>query len=160
MGKDHRAKKTPAQYKKLANLLGQNMPVSEAMVKAGWSEQQAAKGWKKVPQGVIKMLPKSALRLINLGKTTPADDMRALVHGRLIDNCTKGSDKGAQSAKILGSSRDLNMWTPDTQMGVIVLAAPQWAIDNKAKLLADPEEKTYDAETLRLRPWLANGGND
>src|SRR5205823_2451137 len=76
MGKDHRAKKTPAQYKKLANLLGQNMPVSEAMVKAGWSEQQAAKGWKKVPQGVIKLLPKSALRLINLGKTTPADDMR------------------------------------------------------------------------------------
>jgi hypothetical protein len=161
MGKDHRAKKTPAQYKKLANLLGQNMPVSEAMVKAGWSEQQAAKGWKKVPQGVVRMLPKSAQRLINLGKTTPADDMRALVHGRLIDNVTKGSDKAAQSAKILGTSRDLNMWTPDTQMGVIVLTAPQWAIDNKAKLLADvPEEKTYDAETLRLRPWLANGGNE
>ena len=137
MGKDHRAKKTPAQYKKLANLLGQNMPVSEAMVKAGWSEASAAKGWKKVPQGVIKMLPKNTQRLINLGKTTPADDMRALVHGRLIDNVTRGSDKGAQSAKILGSSRDLNLWTPDQLSGVIILQAPQWAIDHKKELLAD-----------------------
>jgi hypothetical protein len=161
MGKDHRAKKTPAQYKKLANLLGQNMPVSEAMVKAGWSEQQAAKGWKKVPQGVVRMLPKSAQRLMHLGKTTPAEDMRALVHGRLIDNVTRGSDKGAQSAKILGSSRDLNLWTPDQLAGVIILQAPQWAIDHKKELLADsPKEKTYDGESLRLRPWLANGGNE
>lgn len=147
MGKDHRAKKTPAQYNKLANLLAENMPVSEAMVKAGWSKQQAAKGWKKVPQGVIKMLPKSAQRLINLGKTTPADDMRALVQGRLIDNVTKGSDKGAQSAKILGTSRDLNMWTPDQLSGVIILQAPQWAIDHKKELLADdPDEVILPAK--------------
>jgi hypothetical protein len=140
MGKDHRAKKTPEQYKKLANLLGDGVPVSKAMEQAGWSETQAAKGWQKVPKGVIKMLPKSAQRLIHLGKTTTPDEMRALVHGRLVDNVTKGTDKAAQSAKILGGSRDLNMWTPDMQMGVIVLTAPQSAIDNKAELLKPGEE--------------------
>jgi hypothetical protein len=141
MGKDNRAKKTPEQYAKLANLLGDGVPVNKAMAQAGWSETQAAKGWQKVPKGVIKMLPKSAKRLMELGKQTPAEDMRALVHGRLIDNVTKGTDKAAQSAKILGTSRDLNMWTPDMQMGLVILTAPQAMIDNKAKLLApDPEE--------------------
>jgi hypothetical protein len=140
--KDHRAKKSPEQYKKLADLLGDGVPVKDAMVKAGWSETQAAKGWQKVPKGVIRMLPKSAKRLMELGKMTPPEEMRALVHGRLIDNVTKGTDKAAQSAKILGTSRDLNMWTPDMQMGVIVLTAPQSAIDRKAELLAvDDEEK-------------------
>jgi hypothetical protein len=66
--------------------------------------------------------------------------MRALVHGRLIRNVTQGTDKGAQSAKILGGSRDLNMWTPDMQMGVIVLNVPQALLDRKAELLKEPEE--------------------
>jgi hypothetical protein len=141
MGKDHRAKKTPEQYKKLADLLGDGVPVNKAMAQAGWSETQAAKGWLKVPKGVIKMLPKSAQRLIHLGKTTPAEDMRALVHGRLVDNVTKGSDKAAQSAKILGSSRDLNMWTPDMQMGLVVLQTPQHVLERKAEFLNPKEEE-------------------
>ena len=56
MGKGDQQTELPAQYKKLANLLGQNVPVSEAMVKAGWSEQQAPAGRKFT--GVIKMLQK------------------------------------------------------------------------------------------------------
>jgi hypothetical protein len=63
----------------------------------------------------------------------------ALVHGRLIDNITKGTDKAAQSAKILGTSRDLNMWTPDMQMGLVILTMPQRAIDNKESLLRDED---------------------
>ena len=133
-------RKTPAQHKKLANLLGKGVPISKAMVQAGWSETQAAKGYKKIPEAVLKMLPKSARSLITLGKTTEPDDMRALVHGRLIRNVTQGTDKGAQSAKILGSSRDLNMWTPDMQMGVIVLQMPQAMLDRKAEMLKEPEE--------------------
>jgi hypothetical protein len=141
MGKDHRAKKTPEQYKKLANLLGDGVPVNKAMAQAGWSEAQAAKGWQKVPKGVIRMLPKSAQRLIQLGKTTTTDDMRNLVHGRLVDNVTKGTDKAAQSSKILGSSCDLNMWTPDLQMGLVVIQTPQSVLDRKTEILAAiPEE--------------------
>jgi hypothetical protein len=57
-----------------------------------------------------------------------------------VDNIVKGKDGGAMSAKILGSDTELNLWQQDFQQGLIVLQAPQWAIDNKAKLLADPEE--------------------
>jgi hypothetical protein len=105
-------------------------------LQAGYSESQAAKGWRKVPQAVMQMLPENMKKLIKLGKKTSKDDMRHLVYGRLVANVTEGTDKGAQSAKILGGSRDLNMWTPDQLAGVIVLQAPQFAIDNKADLLS------------------------
>jgi len=146
MGKDHRAKKTPEQYKKLADLLGENMPVTEALEKAGWSKQQAAKGWQKVPAGVIRMLPKSARRLIELAKQTPEEDMRSLVEGRLIDNITTGSDKAAQSAKILGSTKKLGMFTPDQFAGLIVLQMPQSMIDRKAELLAPCDDEVIVPE--------------
>ena len=134
-------RKTPEQRRKLANLLGKGMPVGKAMVRAGWSEAQAAKGWKKVPAAVVTALslPKSAKNLIALGKGTQAEDMRAMVHGRLIRNIASGTDKGAQSAKILGSSRDLNMWTPEQAMGLIILATPQSVIDNKDEMLKGEE---------------------
>jgi len=83
---------------------------------------------------------KKGQALIALGKSTPREDKEALVNGRLIRNCIQGTDKAAHSAKILGSSRELNMWTPDSQTGLIVIQVPQSAIDNKAKLLADDLE--------------------
>jgi hypothetical protein len=132
--------KTKAQHQKLADLLGKGVPVSKAMVQAGWSGNQALKGYSKVPEAVLKLMPKRARSLIALGRTTQPGDMRALVHGRLIDNVTKGHDKGAQSAKILGSSRDLNMWQADFQAGLVVITVPQSVIDNKAELLKDEPE--------------------
>jgi hypothetical protein len=83
---------------------------------------------------------KKGQALIALGKSTPREDKEALVNGRLIRNCIQGTDKAAHSAKILGSSRELNMWTPDSQTELIVIQVPQSAIDNKAKLLADDLE--------------------
>jgi hypothetical protein len=138
-------KKTREQHECLAKLLpavqNKAMTIKAAMLQAGYSEAQAAKGWSKVPQASLKLLPEKMQRLIKLGRTTPAQDMRALVHGRLIDNVTTGKDAGAQSAKILGSSRDLNMWTPDMQMGVIVLNTPQRALDNKDALMKSLDEE-------------------
>jgi hypothetical protein len=141
MGKNHRARKTPEQYRKAADLLGQGVPVGKALTEAGWSAKQAAKGYSKIPAGVLKLLPAKQKELIALGKSTTPDDMKHAVLGRAIENVMHGKDGGVQSAKLLGSYRDLNMWTPDTQMGLIVLTAPQSVIDNKAKLLASCDEE-------------------
>jgi hypothetical protein len=75
------------------------------------------------------------------------------VRGRLVDNIVKGKDGGAMSAKILGSDTELNLWQPEFQQGLIILQAPQYALDHKAEMLAaaDAEEQTYDAS-------LATGG--
>jgi hypothetical protein len=130
--------KTPAQHKKLASLLAQDIPVGEALRSAGWSARQSAKGWDAVPDKVMVKLPKKAKHLMALGKTDK-ESRKNLVRGRLVDNIVKGKDGGAMSAKILGSDNDLNMWQPEFQQGLIILQAPQWAIDHKKELLADPE---------------------
>ncbi len=131
--------KTPAQHKKLASLLAQDVPVGEALREAGWSERQSMKGWDAVPDKVIIKLPKKAQRLMELGKTDK-ESRKNLVRGRLVDNVVKGKDGGAMSAKILGSDTELNLWQPDFQQGLIILQAPQSVLDNKAALLKDPEE--------------------
>jgi hypothetical protein len=87
---------------------------------------------------VVATLPKKIQRLVTLGKTDK-ETRRHLIRGRLVDNITKGKDGGAMSAKILGSDSELNLWTPEFQQGLIILQAPQSAIDNKANLLREDD---------------------
>jgi hypothetical protein len=137
---EHGKRKTPQQHKKLASLLAQDVPVGEALREAGWSERQSMKGWQAVPDKVLAQLPKKAQRLVALGKSADKETRKHIVRGRLLENAIHGKDGGAMSAKILGSDSELNMWQPDIQAGLVVLTAPQWAIDRKAELLAPDED--------------------
>ena len=121
---EHGKRKTPAQHKKLARLLAEDVPVGAALVEAGWSELQAKKGWGAVPDRVIAALPKKMQRLVELGKTAK-ETRRDLIRGRLTDNVLKGKDGGSMSAKILGADSELNMWTPENMQGVIILHTPE-----------------------------------
>ena len=135
----HGKPKTPKQHKKLGQLLAQDVPVGEALREAGYSERQAMKGWAAVPDKVFVTLPKKAQRLMALGKTDK-ESRKNLVRGRLVENVLKGKDGGAMSAKILGSDTELNLWTPEFQQGLVVIQMPQFAIENKDKLLNEPED--------------------
>ena len=146
----HGKPKTPAQHRKLARLLAEEMPVGQALREAGWSERQSNKGWDAVPSAVLAQLPKKATKLIALGKSVGKEERKALVRGRLMTNAIQGKDGGAQSAKILGSDSDLSMWAPEFAQGLIVLQAPTYAINNKAELLAPHPDDVpiLDAETV------------
>jgi len=148
--KDHRVRKTPQQDKVLADALAKGMPIGKALLKAGYSERQSLKGRAAIPARVWKMLPKEAQRLMNLAKSTAPEQQRDLVVGRLVDNLLKGKDKAVHSAKALGGTRDNNMFTPDQQVGLVVISAPQYALNNKAELLApDPDDvPILDAVTV------------
>src|ERR1700731_837890 len=128
--------KTPEQRAKLAKLLAAKTPVCEALHEAGYSPRASAQGWDRVPQRVLDKLPKDSIELAELGKVH-MDVRKDLIRGRLITNLLEGKDGGAMSAKILGSESELNMWTPDTQVGLIVLNAPQNAADRKQEMLND-----------------------
>ena len=119
--------KTPQQKKHLAKLLGEGMPVGQALRAAGWSEMQSKKGFAAVPGDVLAALPKKAQALMDRGKALKTDKsaMENLIVGRLSENIAQGRDGGTQSAKVLGSHRDLNMWQPDQLAGLIVLQTPQ-----------------------------------
>lgn len=127
--------KTREQKEKLAKLLAEEVPVTKALEQAGWAHKQALKGWDKVPRDVIAMLPKKAQKLIELGKMGKKD-MEHFALGRLVKNVQDGRDGGAQSAKILGSHREINAWTPDNQMGAIVLVCPREILEQKDEMLA------------------------
>jgi hypothetical protein len=133
-------RKTKEQHKKLAKLLEAGEPVCSALEKAGWSPTQAAKGTSKVPLAVYGMLSNKAKRLIKLAKGATKDDREGLVIGRLMENTANGTDKGSLSAKYLGSTRELNLFTPDQMTGVVVLQTPQAIIDAGPDLLKAPEE--------------------
>lgn len=126
--------KTAAQRVKLAELLAKDTPVCDALLESGYAPNQAAKGWTAVPDVVLAMLPKHGRKLAELGKIDK-DTRKHLIRGRLIDNIVRGKDGGAMSAKVLGAESELNMWIPDSQVGVIVLNAPQNAADRKQELL-------------------------
>ena len=130
-------RKTPQQHAKLASLLAQDVPVGEALRTAGWSDRQSAKGWEAVPDAVFTKLPKKTQRLVSLGKNTDKDTRKHIIRGRLLDNAIQGKDGGAMSAKILGTETDLNMWQPEINQGIIVLNAPQCALDHKEEMLKD-----------------------
>jgi hypothetical protein len=60
-------------------------------------------------------------RFRELGKSLPVTEQEALVRGALIHNIQEGEDKGIQSIKALGNTRDLGMFQPEIQTGVVIL---------------------------------------
>lgn len=127
-------KKTKEQDEILAEMLTDGAGPVEALRAAGYSEASARQGWKKVPVRIMSRLGKKGKRLIEKGKMDK-QDLEHLVIGRLAENVISGKDGGAQSAKILGSHRDINAWTPEQMAGLIILQAPKELIERKDEIL-------------------------
>lgn len=119
-----------------ANNLAAGMPIRTAMISAGYSEHTANNGMDGVPHRVLKLLAKDGHKLINVGKSLSLKDQEHLVIGRLAVNVARGKDAGAQSAKILGSRKELAMFQQDAVSNVIVVVPPAGA----ARELLDGDE--------------------
>jgi hypothetical protein len=134
--RDHRVFRHPTeQQKKLAELLDAGTPVKRAMLEAGYSESHAKQGWGRVPTTAKRLMLKDPRgQLIAKGRGTTAAEVEALVNGRLIDNLEKGRDMAPQSAKLLGSRKDLNMWQPESQQNTLVIVPANF---DKSKLDSD-----------------------
>jgi hypothetical protein len=136
-----------SRHKKLAEELGtmeeSGQTIKGAMMASGYSEPMASRGWTGVPKSVFALLAKRGTKLTRLGAELSLDDCKHLVLGRLAENCVKGKDGGVMSAKVLGSRRELNLWTPDSQVGVIVLNQSQAQVEKMLEPPAElaPEEK-------------------
>jgi hypothetical protein len=135
-----------SNYKQLAEALDEaarnGNPVRDVLLANGYSLAVANQGWSAVPNRALKLMKghSKGKRFRELGKSLPPAEQADLVRGALIHNIQEGEDKGIQSIKALGSTRELSMFAPDIQTGVIVLSVPQQALDNKAEMLSAPEE--------------------
>ena len=82
-------------------------------------------------------------RLKNL-PVPPSEARAQIVRAKLLENVATNSDSAVQSLKLLGQDRELNLWQPELQTGVIVLQVPPQLAHvtetEKAHLLARPED--------------------
>ncbi len=127
------------RQKKAAELLADpNRTITSAMIEAGYSPATASQGMAAVPATVLALGMKGS-NVYQVGKSLKVEDLRHLAIGRLAINVTEGKDGGVMSAKTLGSHRELNLWTADTQVGVILVQAPETHV--KALSQVPEEEK-------------------
>jgi hypothetical protein len=107
------------------------------MLAAGYSPTTAKKGRQKLSRECLiaeqKAVAERAEELRRFGVMTPKQQ-EDLVRGRLAVNVTLGEDGGTQSAKLLGQDRRVNMFTPESMTGIIVLQEPAGFRDLKRVL--------------------------
>ena len=99
------------------------MTIEAALLEGGYTPRQSKKGLACVPNAVWRKMGKNAKKLIKLGEVDPKMQEK-IVRGRLVENTLKGKDGGTMSAKVLGSDKRVNMWTPEQQNNVLILQAP------------------------------------
>jgi len=134
------AQKRKPDQRRCARLLAQGVSYSEAMIQSGYSVNTAKRGKDGVPDVVWRMVPAKAKRLLELGKLD-TETYKRLTLGRLADNVIQGKDGGVMSAKALGSTRELDLFRTESQVGVIVVNAPNSAEMGKLlESLETPEE--------------------
>jgi hypothetical protein len=134
------APKTKEHHKIFAKQMVAGNSIKQSMIAAGYSEKQASKGKAAVSNKMLKALAAEGYKMADFGKQFSMDELKNIAIGRLVTNSITGKDGGVMSAKTLGSHRDLNLWTPEQMAGVIVLQAPNFAVENKAKMLAEAED--------------------
>jgi len=134
-----------SNYKQLAEALDEaarnGNPVRDVLLANGYSQSVANQGWDAVPNRALKLMKghSKGKRLRELGKSLDPKEQAALVIGGLINNIQEGTDNAIHSLKALGNTRDLGMFQPEMQTGIVVLNLPQSAIDHKAEILNAPE---------------------
>ena len=132
-------------HRKVSESLLQGKSASAALRDAGYSANTVKAGPRAISKTTLRMLGKAGQRLVALSQHSSPEALQHLAVGRLMENCVKGRDAGVMSAKTLGSHRDLNLWTPESQAGTIVFNMPTVVVNNAAKVLAEPEPITIDA---------------
>jgi len=142
-----------------------------AMKESGYPESMCKRGMASISQSARSRVSADEKAKLAKGNHYLAHPelMERLAIGTAAQNAIAGTDKGVRSAELLGKHKKVDCWRNDMQTGVIILNWPQAFIDNKAELLSGivdgvdgdgrpaPGQQPYDAETLRLRPWLNKG---
>jgi hypothetical protein len=154
--------KTAEQHRVLARAYVAGVPLTRALVLAGYSPSQARKGWAIVnrSKGLREAIAEHGKLLAELGGNITVQQQENLVRGRLVLNTIRGTDKGTRSAKTLGSEKRVSMWQRDTQRSLVILNSPTGELGNREHLLGtdESEDSTIHDERNRNRELLGFTG--
>src|SRR4051812_26440107 len=121
--------KTQEQYERFGKLVAEGMPRKQAMIEAGWSPAQAAKGQAAVSKpmldAVVEALAKQGKELEALGSSMTPEQQENIARGRLAMNTIAGSDDGVQSAKLLWQDKRVGALGSESSVQCVIIQAPE-----------------------------------
>lgn len=126
-GRNH---KTPEQLEKFRRAIVSGKTKGDALRAAGYAETSARVSGSTINQSTpLQMAYSEALREL-ASRPVPEPMIRAgLIRNKLVENIVTGKDRAPQSLKLAMQDRELNMLTPDSQIGIIMLGELPKAID-------------------------------
>lgn len=134
-----------ARARKAAANLSRGMTIRDALMSAGYSAHTSNRGIASIPKKVLRIMGRGAQNLRTLGEIEP-EDQEKLVRGRLVYNVIKGQDKGVNSAYRLGQDKRVNMFTAESQTGIVILNAPTVVGTNETEVPRESGEDTKELE--------------
>jgi hypothetical protein len=126
MGKTSRKQISP---KRFAEALVRGATIEEAALRAGYSQTVAKRGKAGISKGCLEAyqaaMNKELQKLTQIGEGVTAQQQESLVRGKLVQNVVEGKDEAAHSLKMLGQDRRVNMFTPESATGIVIIEAPK-----------------------------------
>lgn len=100
-----------------------------AMQSAGYSVSVSRRGWDSVNKACkeeyAKQLNITLAELEQTGGRLTADQRARIVRGKALQNIAEGKDESVGSMKILGQDREVNMYVPDNNAGIVIIECPR-----------------------------------
>jgi hypothetical protein len=148
---------TDEMAEKAAQGLARGLSARAALKEAGYPPSTVHNSTLGINKTIWAKFKEKSRQYIELGEITP-EDQEKLSRGRLVYNCIVGTDAGTASAKQLGADKRVSMWVPDSQVGLVVLQAPEpRQIKHAVPWL---ESKHSDDEEPPTDSGLPEAGND
>jgi len=105
--------------------------IRDALLAGGYSSQTAARGLAALPQGEREKFKQArheyALKKLgkfeDLGKNVTPEQQEHVVRGALLENVVTGKDRATASLKMLGTDKRIQMFTPESAQGILVINA-------------------------------------
>lgn len=141
-----RTNRTPEQIRAFEQAIKQGKSIYEARLAAGYSKSAARSGKHGLPVELVAIVAERLKPYERLGRRVTADEQEAIVRGAALMNVAEGKDSAVNSIKLLGSDRRVNMWTPEVQMGIVVLQMPE------SLRRADVDAPCLEAEEVKSLP--------
>jgi hypothetical protein len=60
-----------------------------------------------------------------MGRVPTAEVRAQIVRAKLLENVARGQDQAVQSLKLLGQDREVSLWQPEAQQGIIIISPPK-----------------------------------
>jgi hypothetical protein len=132
------------RHRKVARgILLEGKPIRTALLDAGYSQASANQGMARIRRSVplATAYAQEVERLRNL-PVPPAEARAQIVRAKLLENVANNCDNAVQSLKLLGQDREVSMWQPEVQQGIVVLNMPTALQDPEVRkrLLESAEE--------------------